>query len=603
MKKTLYISAIATLLAGSALTSCSDFLDADNKSAGGVTADAFFSSNPQALLTSTYASVKGFANLDEAIYEHGSDLYMPVRAKTASPFQQFTTTVEDKNVQNLYVKCYATINYANGVIKYAGEESSEAYEARFLRNYAYYVLTQQFGAVPYITEYINSASRDYPITPLNDIYANVTKDLEDLYNNSTLPATDNASGRPSKQAAAALLAKFYLAAGWDIDTKVSDAEKGTYQTSSTTNFENAAKWANTAIGGKKLTISFEEKWNPSLGKINDEVIWAVKYQTAGLTGDVATEGNGQMGTYGGYYGVGVKGCDSDNQTTAKALCLFEEGDLRFEGTFMTTFYAGQDVASGYMTYYNGNTANHAINLKFFPYYTTEAEADAWLAAHKAQMVKGENPNTVKAAILDPDGFITYTFKADGSVDKKTKNVTQATFFNATDCGVVVKKFDDPQTINYCYRDIVCLHLSEMYLVAAEANLMAGNSSAFWSNINEVRGRAGLAPINSIGAYNPAYTTTPAFGNITELDLLLDERARELYAEKTRYEDLRRTKQLVRYNIEFNNSIGTVNDMKGSDGEIKWLRPIPQTEIDNNTAITADMQNPGYRTPSSQISEE
>lgn len=594
MKKTLYISAIAALLAGSTLSSCSDFLDADNKSAGGVTADEYFTNDPQALLTSAYASMKGFANLGPAIYEHGSDLYMPVRGKTASAFQQFTVTPEDKDVQSLYVKCFATINYANGVIKYAGEKSEKAYEARFLRNYAYYVLTQQFGAVPYSTEYINSASREYPIPALADLYASITKDLEDLYENSTLANVDNTSGRPSKQAVAALLAKFYLAAGWDLDTKVVDSTKGTYSQSSTANFEKAVYYANEAIKRNTLSQTFEQKWNPSFNQLNTEVIWAIKYQTEGLTGDVAKEGNGQMGTYGGYYGQGIKGCDSENQTTAKALRLFEEGDQRFEGTFMTTFYAGQDVESGYMAYYN-NPTDHAINLKFFPYYTTEAEADAWLAAHKAQLIKGSNPNVVKAAILDPNGFTTYTFKSDGSVDKKTKNVTLATFFNATDCGVVVKKFDDPKTVNYCYRDIVCLHLSDIYLVAAEANLMAGNKADFWNRINAVRGRAGLASINSIDAYSPAYTTTTAFGNITELDLLLDERARELYAEKTRYVDLRRTKQLVRYNIEFNDAIGTVKAMTGVDGEIKWYRPLPQSEIDNNTSITAEMQNPGYRT--------
>ena len=68
------------------------------------------------------------------------------------------------------------------MIEYAGAESQEAYEARFVRGYAYYLLTQQFGSVPYITAYINSAEREYPRTPLDELYSSMIEDLTDLYN-------------------------------------------------------------------------------------------------------------------------------------------------------------------------------------------------------------------------------------------------------------------------------------------------------------------------------------------------------------------------------------------------------------------------------------
>ena len=58
MKTSLYKSVIVSLFMGVALTSCSDFLDADNKSAGGQTADDYLGSDPQALLTSAYESMK-----------------------------------------------------------------------------------------------------------------------------------------------------------------------------------------------------------------------------------------------------------------------------------------------------------------------------------------------------------------------------------------------------------------------------------------------------------------------------------------------------------------------------------------------------------------
>jgi hypothetical protein len=56
------------------------------------------------------------------------------------------------------------------VILYTGGEGAYADEARFLRNYGYYLLTQQFGGVPYITDYINTDRRDYPRENLENIY-------------------------------------------------------------------------------------------------------------------------------------------------------------------------------------------------------------------------------------------------------------------------------------------------------------------------------------------------------------------------------------------------------------------------------------------------
>ena len=126
--------------------------------------------------------------------------------------------------------------------------------------------------------------------------------------------------------------------------------------------------------------------------------------------------------------------------------------------------------------------------------------------------------------------------------------------------------------------------------------------SFWKYLNAVRQRAGVATLNSINDYNPAYTVPSTFGNITLLDLLLDERGRECYAEKTRFADLRRTKQLVRYNLAFNNSVSSIASMTGADGGIKWLRPIPSTELNNNDGINAVDQNPGYRSSDTENTE-
>ena len=196
-----------------------------------------------------------------------------------------------------------------------------------------------------------------------------------------------------------------------------------------------------------------------------------------------------------------------------------------------------------------------------------------------------------------DPAVAYKFDANANQTKVTKDyVTHLKGEGMTAVTHCVKKFDDPETPQdnsaTGYRDIVLFHLSDLYLTAAEAYLMAGDESSAISYINAVRTRAGASAISSFDSYKPDYATSDGF-TIRPIDLVLDERARELYAERTRWMDLRRTRQLVRYNVEFNPYVTSMADMCNSKGEVKWYRPIPASEIETNTAISSDDQNEGY----------
>lgn len=609
MKRYIYKSIAMMFAAGSLMTSCSDFLDAENKTAAGIEAGDYFGKSPNDLLVTVYSNLKSIVTQVD-IHDQGTDLYFNTRGHAAGSFNDYTLTPENGTVQSYYSQCYNIIRLANGVIEYAGEESQEAYEARFVRGYAYYLLTQQFGAVPYITTYINSADREYPRTPLDEIYSSMIEDLTDLYNNSSLSEQDH-TGHASKQAVAALLAKVSLAAGWDIQTSLQNAEQGTYTVNSTEYFTLAASWAEKAINGVQLTMSFNDKWSP-YKEGNAEEIWSVQYDRASYPGDVSSGGHSLQNTYGGYFGnvteFGLKYTNSDNQPTAKAIMLFEKADTRYEGTFMTTYYNsakdGSSAAdwgtSGYFAYYNldaNKLASQPIALRFYHPATTQAEVEADLQAHQAQYANYTNRAKVQKAVRldDYNNVLVYTFKEDGTFTAPTKT-TYAEYMEQTDAFGSVKKFDDPesqQLTGSCdYRDVVIFHVSDMYLVAAEAYLMAGDATKSLAKLNAVRNRAGLASLNSFGEYQPEYSTSATF-TIKDIDVILDERARELYAERQRWTDLRRTKQLVRYNVEFNNYVSSAADMANVAGEYKWLRPIPQEEISSNTGINNEDQNPGY----------
>ena len=609
MKKNIYLSVIAALFAGFTLTACSDFLEAENKSAGGQTAEDYFTKDATSLLTSAYESMKAYAYIPD-LFSRGTDLYIHTRGHVATDFDSYTLTPENNTISSFYANVYKTINYANGVIFYAGADSQLGQEARFLRNYGYYLLTQHFGGVPYVTEYINNgAERSYPRTPLSEIYASMISDLTELYNSSSLAAQSH-KGHASKQAVAALLAKVYLAAGWDLDTTVGDEAQGTYSVNSTSNFSQAASWAEKAINGVSLTMSFDLKWSP-YNEGNEEEIFSIQYERTGYPGDVSNSGHSMQNGFGGYYGnynaSGIKNVGSDDQQSEKSMYLFEKGDNRYDATFMQIFYAATKNASGqanwgdegYYAYYNAkDLSDFPITRVYLPYYTTEAEAEAWMKEHADQLIANgdifANGNVIVSLLTLPN-VTTWTL-ASGSTSFQKKSVAITDYNNQVDNGTCVKKFDDPNTDytdnNNDYRDIVVLHVSDMYLVAAEANLMAGNTAEALAKINAVRDRAGLDALASFSAYQPEYYTTSTF-TIKDIDLILDERARELYAEGHRWMDLRRTKQLIRYNVEFNEYVNSASDMQGNDGKYKWLRPIPANEISANTGISNAEQNPGY----------
>lgn len=619
MKRISYIIS-AALLSAFSLTSCSDFLEAENKSAGGNSADEYFSTTEgaQSMRTAAYYSMKKIFSVTD-IYEDGTDLYRPCRGKR-SDFQEYTFNAETSAIQNLYVYCMNLVNYANGMIKYGGE--SYTAEASFLRAYGYYILTQQFGRVPLMLNYVNSAETSYPRTSLDEVYAQMISDLETAI--SGLPAMSSLStqkgAEASKEAAQALLAKVYLAAGWDLSTTLTSATAGTYTVSDQSYFQKAADMADQVLASKPITMTFADKWSPSKETDNAETIFAVQYEKEGNPYGEGNDGHGLQNDFGHYYGSatsqGTKQSGSTKTFTTKSLFLWNEGDERYDGTFMREMYQSPEgnidwSKNGYYAYYNASAAEkEALTYAFYyaPGHVTKADFEAYLTAHQAKFVKGDGINTVHAYLCQ-DPVLEYSFNDDGSIKGTPASKGWLAYIdNGLQLAPCVKKWDDPTTSTTYptvgYRDIVTLHSSDICLVAAEAYAAMGNESKALEYVNKVRSRAKATTLSSVSQYSNEveYTVPSSFGSFTILDVVLDEEGRELYAENTRWMALRRTHQLVRYNIAYNDYVEDASAMSNAAGEIKWYRPIPQLELSSNTGmqlstdadgnITFD-QNPGY----------
>lgn len=628
MKKFIIMSALG-LATVAGLSSCSDFLDTDNKST--VTPESQFSdiSGWNQQLNNAYYALRDVYS-DPKVFCQGTDLYTVGQNASAPVLQSYQYSSDNEDVTNLYKRTYAAINYANCVLKYCKDDKLND-QARFVRDYCYYILTQQFGSVPYITDYIESASTNYPRTDLATVYANVIADLKEIIANGNLESVSSekdARGRASVIGAKALLAKVYLAAGWDLQTTVNDAKNGTYTVNSTEYFTEAAKYASEVADAVPLTQSFDKKWdfdNNEKGT-NAETLFSIQYDRA-TSSDKVTGGHDQQHNFALYMGsntLGVKGVKSDLCPTERVYYAFDKGDDRFEGTFMTTVYGYDGNESnwskqGYWAFYNATDAekaNLSIAFKYFPWYTEDSEIEAYCTAHAAQFVTTGMKSQTKVFKV-AENSTCKAYAADGSYDAKNSATYTQPFSSAIQkigCLPPVRKFDDKNTTSDCkqsggdYRDVVLLNASEIYLVAAEAYLMAGDDANSLKYLNAVRTRSHASYLGSFSdykrydwGYNDAggyvsFGQTDSYGlTINKLDVILDERMRETLGEYYRWMDLRRTHQLVRYNTTYCGL--SVNNMTGNDGQIKWLRPIPENEIQINSGITAADQNPGFRTHS------
>ncbi|MBP1616770.1 MAG: outer membrane protein, nutrient binding [Bacteroidetes bacterium] len=137
-------------------------------------------------------------------------------------------------------------------------------------------------------------------------------------------------------------------------------------------------------------------------------------------------------------------------------------------------------------------------------------------------------------------------------------------------GYVLSKYNDVSTgIDKFY----ILRLAEIYLIAAEASAELGDYATATTYYNIVRARAG------------ADTHTLTTSNWKSL--IFNERRLELFGEGQRWLDLKRSGLASTYIAE--KASVTWDDI--STKYLKW--PIPQDEIDANSAISDADQNDGY----------
>lgn len=571
--KNIYII-IAIVLA--AFTSCSGFLDQDARS--DVPTNQFYQTATgfNSLMNSTYSSLRAIYKAQPQLFVAGTDIYADGKTQGVA-MSQYTFTPADNNILNFYSNCYKGIQLANSVIHY-GKTTEDTNvrlqyidEARFIRAWYYFQLVQQYGGVALNKEMFDYVEMNHERASLADVYTFIIDEFTYLISaeSKLLDRSKSGVGRANKRAAAFFLSKAYLTRGWLDGTDYEAQEDNIAQS---TDFANALKYAQEAIGNEIPKLSIEEAFDIAKEE-NDEIFWSVQYSFASVE-DPTSDGSYQQSQFGSYLGGSEKprnkSIDGSFAPSLRLQQLYTRGDARLEQTFMLEFH------QTYFDYYSARTSSPIIYY-YAPAWATDEDIEAW---------KADDPYGLKANTL-----ISKTIE-DGGIAPSTGVPATYKVRRAQDFGnACIKKFDDYTETSIANRghnnsmhDVVIARLGEAYLIAAEAYLKMSDPANAAKMINDLRKRPG-----TIRSGHEADMTVTA--SDMDIHFILDERAREMAGEYVRWTDLKRTHKLVEYATKYNEDGISEAAMKGTDGKYKILRPIPQTAIDLNMSDV--QQNPGF----------
>lgn len=504
---------------------------------------------------------------------------------------------------------YTAINTLNGVLKFVptlpngsldtATKSQYIAQAKFLRAWWYFLLVQKYGDVPLYTSFITTPTTADTRASTADVYKLIIQDATDaaavLPNVPTAPFLGKAACKP---VALFLLGRAYLTRGW--------------LTNSQTDFQQAYSILTTLIANKAtynldLWQDYGDAFNPAndYGKetlfVSDHDIdtkyglyplgqaqgggpynllpWFTNFNYPNLSGlNSYLSGTGSLVingpstivrdvVYGRPYtrtrpnNDPVKtGINAGKRYVLDQAFADRVNDSRYDNTFYTAWIANTSVTN------NATAPNNARGIT----YTTVPGVDTAI-----YMPTTEIPGAPQFIGTRPFHGVVFTPSMwNSNIFPSVKKFM--------DPSRAASNFNDPST-----RPYVLWRFSDVYLLAAEAAFKLGDLTDAAAYINVIRQRAAYRKTNTTAQNTAAALAMSIQPSDVTIDLILDERTREFFAEGQRWLDLVRTRQLTRRVQLWNNEAAPyVKDQY-------MLRPIPQSEIDLVTSGPKMSQNPGY----------
>lgn len=509
----------------------------------------------------TYSGRQGWLGC----WQVGTDVFSPggVEGVEIGFFKYDQLTAENQAVEYMWSQCFQVINNANNALAAIGEDgdSKKNAEAKFFRGYIYNHLVTLYGAVPLLTEATSTARTDYVRTPVAEVNAQIVEDLE--YAAEHLPLIDDAvtESRANKHMAMQCLGEVYLRIGEPAKAEAiltSIIESGNFALVQERYGDLTSK------PGDCFSDMFKYG-NQRRSQGNTEAIWTFEleyknYVSGGFTNSPQHRRNWVPG-YHNVPGMAYSVWDSETNENVS------EYGGRGNGRMVTSNWVK------YHLYEDGDLRNSENNITRQFYY---------------------NALGFEATIgIDADG---YRVDADSEEAVTTKDVQ-------TGDPVVVAKGDTissmfPYTRKWdsfdpddawgwtCIKDFPMMRLGETYLLRAEARYEQGKTSGAAEDINTLRDRAFKTAREESGNNLLGVVSSSDI----DLDFILDERARELFAEENRRMTLMRTGTLVE-RAQLNTDVTIYGTITGLDDHLLLL-PIPLSEIQLNKDVEW-VNNPGY----------
>lgn len=569
MKKLIYITFIAALVL---VTSCSQsYLDTDNLY--GKSLETFYSTptDIEEAMAGVYNAIYTTnVHSDEAIAASlMSDLMLGGGGpddKSAKWVDNFEDPVED-TYRDMWTQSYNGITRANGIIEktaaadftkyFSSLEEAQNFkdqaigEALFMKAFYYFRLGKFFGGVPLIITLDDP--RDAPRSTFTETFAQIASDLKLAI--ETMPATafpnipTSRYGHANKWVAQAYLARVYLFyTGYMTNIEGQATNELPLADGGALSAGDVQAYLEDCMNnsGHKLVSDFRNLWPYSyLNKASGKTVlpWAETEDLSwvGQDGHTPTFGTGNYETmFVQRYSFGDWGWDNGNIYTNR-LPLF----AGIRDNSMVPFGQGW----GWCT----------VNPKLF---NTWDDADPRKLGSILQMGKTEQ------------GTDSYQQdKGDHETGLFNKKYTSLQYADAS--GDVKGMF--VQLYNWGNADMQLMHAQDfIFMRYADVLLMHSEITGTADGMNQVRARAGLAPV--------AYS----------LEALKTERMHELAFEGLRWFDIVRWGDVT---AAFDGTIDVRNS--GSDAkykvtyrpETKGLVPIPETEVRLSSGVYE--QNPGW----------
>lgn len=559
--------------------------------------------------------------------EMGTDLWTNV-ANSENGFILYNSNMNAElgTLRTIWQGMYATVNYCNTAIHYAplveeytdAERNAKVAEAYFLRGWANWHLVEQFGGVALTTvpSTVSGPQNSPTRSSEEEFYELIISDLQ--FAAANLPDKTAAErGRLSKKAAYAMLAKALLQR-----TRLGDKEEYARQALEAAEelINNAGKYGVALYQSDAQRSGFAKLWDGTNNKTNTEFLFLEAIDhidgrnpegwNRGRTRqyylmDARTTG-APWGTQENDAWLGRANSRSFKPTKYLLTELFEPvanpADSRFNETFFYEYYNATwgdiTISQNMVTQYgkNPNLVGHVIKNtaatgsslvqgnRAINHYglvnMVDNDADGWLDGLSVL-----TPNWVMSAsekanlpfwIVDPSDW----FDAEGkwvTAESNSMAIYHREIYPS------LKKFSSLEWVydrQYWMGDVPIIRLGEVYLIAAEAALLANNDvNKAQTYINEIRKRAAVQ-----GRQDEMVV---GVGDVS-LDLILAERGRELAGEQTRWYDLKRMGKLTTAYLRQTNP-----EIQFFDPVKHVVRPIPQSFLDAIANPTEFGQNTAY----------